>query len=231
MFKGLSDFVTAVRILLTEEKARRWYFQRLMGALALGLFLLFLFIASSAALLWYLYQSQGMWLPAGQLREWVGATAVVLWLILIYFISGPMSLLIMTVYLTQWGEWENLRAVVPIELPEFEESFAVGHLFISLYRALGLVFLILLSSLLGLIPFLVFVPFIVSAFTLGKDWIWTADELYIHQIPKQTKLGYALGLGLFPALLASIPVLGVATLPALQFASLLRYKKLEKINE
>jgi len=169
--------------------------------------------------------SLAQWLPGVIPFEWVAQIALitvgVVAAIVIYFTAGPLALLIVGLYLSLVGDWDELKAAFPGQLPELKDR---GTMIKDVQNTVGLALLLLAVSLLSLVPLLSLLSFAAAAFSLGKDWCWSSDELVSPAERKTTSATYAFGMGFIPALVASIPLLGPAMLPIIQVAGLLRYR-------
>lgn len=224
MLEGLKDFFAAAAVVFKQEHSRRWYRQRLQKALVLGLILLIALAIVLGVGMWFGFSFLSTWIAIDWVSGLTGVAFVLVWLVLLYFTSGPITLLLMSTYLSQFGDWERARQATGISMPELEEEkLSVMTLAKSLVRAGTLAVVVLIAAIIGLIPFLVFLPIVVGAYAVAKDWIWMSEEVFAGRPKKQQGAFYVLGLGLVPAILGSLPLVGVATLPILQLACLRCY--------
>lgn len=114
-----------------------------------------------------------------------------------------------------------------MELPPMHEVGLLKSIPLSAWRMLLLILVILIAVLLSVVPpFVLLTPFL-TAYALGKDWVWTARDLFRFR-PKallKSDFSYSVGLGLIPSLLSSFPFLGLLCLPIMQAASLIPYEE------
>lgn len=221
--QGIRDFFFAARLLFSHPACRRWYLSRLWKALLLGSVLLLLMMLIFAIILWQLYEFALPYISYPWLEGLLIAGGAVLFGLIGYMSAGPIALLIMGVYMSQIGRWQELSEALPQEaltLPQFEDS---SSLFQSIRNAVLLSLFVFFCAVLSLIPFIAFISIFSGAFALGKDWCWTANEQYRRENRRDSSFLYCTGLGFFPALLASIPIIGVLSIPILQLAGLIRY--------
>lgn len=220
--EGIRHFIQALRLVLRDQEVRRWYRRRLTRALLLATVLLFTVILIMGSLTYAL----AGWIPTMIPFDWLSHLAVVavgvIAIVVIYFSAGPLSLLFIGVYLSQVGDWAELRLALKKPLPEFVGKTA---LITDIANTILLSLLILGMSVLALIPIFSFFSLVASAYALGRDWTWTVDGLMDEPKRVRVGMGYALGLGLIPAFVASVPFVGVAVLPILQLACLRRYSE------
>lgn len=227
---GLRDFFSALTLLLANPRARVWYLKRLGKALILGTILLILLILAFAILLWQAYEALIPFIPNEWVQTAVLAGGSVLLGLIGWLSAGPVAMLIMGIYLSQFGRWQELREALPpdlIRFPPFEDSSSLAQ---SILNASLLTSLVLICAVIAFIPFLSIIVLFVPAFALGKDWCWTADEQFGNQRRAKSPFLYCVGLGLVPALIASIPLLGVLSVPILQLAGLIRYKESDTLQ-
>jgi hypothetical protein len=140
-------------------------------------------------------------------------------IIVVYFTAGPIALLFVGLYLSQVGDWGELQRALP-QLPALKERTSLLR---DLTNTLSLAVIVLAVSVIALIPLFSILSLMIAAYSLGRDWCWTADALVDEGRRRPVGGAYVLGLGMVPALVATIPVLGVALLPVIQLASLMRY--------
>lgn len=220
---GIHDFLEAFLLILRSPRLRAWYFKRLIRAAVIGIFVLVFFLIVLAASVWALFQHFSYLLPADWMLGVLGVGLTILWGLGLYFTVGPVSLLFMNLLLSQFGEWKELRAAMPIQIHEFSAEGNLKSIWDSLLKALGLSLLIIIASIFAFFPILVFIPFLVAAYSLSKDWIWMTEEVFVEEEKISASASYCIGLGIIPAIAASIPILGVASLPVLQVACLKKY--------
>ncbi len=205
-----------------RPELRRWYRKRLVKAVILGSIVLFTVLVIFGFLIYSLAQ----WVPGLIPMEWLQQLAIiaigVVSVIVIYFTAGPLALLFVGLYLSQVGDWDELRQALPKRLPEFKGKTSVVK---DVANTLALGILVFVVSIFALIPILSFLSLVAAGYSIGRDWCWTADSMIPEAERKPIGASYALGLGLIPALVASIPILGTALLPIIQVASMLRYAK------
>lgn len=224
--KGLSDFFSSLQFLSSNALGRAWFISRLWKALLIAfIFSLIIFLGFGGALAAGFYQVSEL-LPYAWLDVVSGALLGIIFVLALYFSLGPIVLLIVSLSLSQWGEWSALQRIEKLQIKNYEEHLDLKDLFLSILRALGLGVVIAFSAVLGLFPPLLIVTWFLSSYAIGREWVWTSDELYMTSSRRKASFLYCAGLGAVPALLAGIPVLGVVSIPILQLASLFRYRSI-----
>jgi uncharacterized protein involved in cysteine biosynthesis len=216
---GLKAFFAATSLIFREPALRRWYRKRLFKAIVLGLIVLFTVLL----ILGFGIFSVAEWSPTVIPMEWLQQLLViaigVMASVVVYFTAGPVALLIVGLYLSQVGDWDELKKAMP-SLPPLKERVSLVR---DITNTLSLALIVLAVSVISLIPIFSILSLLVAAYALGRDWCWTADSVVDHTQRRPVGAAYVLGLGLIPALVATIPVVGTALLPIVQIASLMRY--------
>lgn len=225
---GLLHFVHATQLIWEKKELRAWYLRRLPKAFVIGLLFLVMSLAIFSFVMWGVFSFASGYFSFDWVAGVLGVFLALLWLAALYFSVGPITLLFMNVYLTQWTDWNELIRLSGLNVPKIKEKPVIRSIPQSFSRALGLSALILLVAPFAWIPFLAPLPVLIGSWALGKDWMWTVDDLFDGQRVRNRTALYCLGLGLVPSALASIPIIGVASLPIIQIASLIRYDQSER---
>lgn len=219
MIRGIFHFLQAASFLMGTEARRRWLMKQFWRALLLGLVLLILVFALLGwgfTALWSTFQLESY-------AAWAaGAGLIILWGALFIFGAGPIALLGASLYLSERANWKGLNSASAMAF--VEASSSMQH---SFWKSLGLMLLILICLPLSLVPFLAWINVLVAAFALGQEWVWAAEERY-GRSEKTRGPFYKIGIGIIPALVAAIPIVGVLSLPFLQTAALWIYRQSSK---
>jgi len=231
---GFAHFFNALGRLMTMPEARSLYFKQLARALSFGIMFWVLTTVLLGVGLWFLFTRYQGYIPWMWVEAATGVGLVVVWLFLAYFSTGPITLIIVSLYLSEVTAWDELAKKFELELPVVQEPHFLSSVPRVVGRTLFLLLVICVGVLLGLVPLLLFVPPLCAAYALGKDWVWTTRDLFPSAAAtrknRPSDWAYCVGLGLVPSLMSSIPILGLFTLPILQVASLIRYEEHTKVD-
>ncbi|MGA0164603.1 MAG: hypothetical protein ACO3LE_10245 [Bdellovibrionota bacterium] len=214
MILGLRDFILACLFLLRSRQRQKWLFSQFSRAFFVGILGLILSFSGLALGFWFLlesfnFESYGAWAT--------GLGLGVIWLLLLVFGAGPITLLLASFYLSNRANWAALNEASDKSFYEIPPKRKI-----SLWRSLALLLVVLIALPFGLIPFLVWINVFVAAYALAQEWIWAVEENFGV---RQKSFFYKLGLGLLPAIFSLMPFLGVLILPFLQTASLWTYRR------
>lgn len=215
VIRGVSHFIQAFFFLLASPARRAWLISQFLKALLCGLILLFVSFSFLAALLYLAFeywnlQSYWAWLT--------GIGFIIGWGVALFFGAGPIALLGASIYLSERANWRGLRQA---SCDVFQEQGDKVHH--SIWKSIPLVLLMLVALPLGFIPFLAWINILLAAYALGQEWVWAAEEEFGKN--KLVSFTYKMGLGLIPAMIAAVPILGVLSLPFLQTACLWDYSR------
>jgi len=205
---------------LTSIELRRWYFRHLLFAFVISLFLLISVFGSFAFGLKLFHEQLVLWTPWGWFDWGSLVLLAIIWAVVLIFTAGPIIMLMMNVYFMQITDWNKMKSLLGLPLLRVQDSLQLGFLFRSIMRAALLSVLVLLSALVSFVPYLIFIPILVASYSLSQDWIWTISDAIPNYRLGKRGFTYKLGLGLIPALSASVPFVGVACLPVLEVACL-----------
>jgi len=224
MFKsfylGILDFIAALKSILTSAELRRWYLRHLISAFVISLFLLITVFGGFAFGLKLFHEQIVLWTPWVWFDWGSLVLLAIIWAIILIFTAGPISMLIMNVYFMQVTDWNKMKSLLNLPLLRVQDALQLGFLLRSIIRAVFLSLVVLISALASFIPYLIFIPILVASYSLSQDWIWTISDAVPNYRLSKRGLTYKLGLGLIPALSASVPFVGVACLPVLEVACL-----------
>jgi uncharacterized protein involved in cysteine biosynthesis len=230
-FDGLWHFLTTFGRILGESGARRLYFRQLFRAFVFGVMFWLLTVCLVGTLLWFLFRHNQEWIPWLWLEAVTGVGFVLVWLVVTYFTTGPITLLLVGIYLSQVTPWKEMEEEFKMDLPPIQEPAFFRALSLNLVRTLLLVIVIVFGAFLSLIPPLFLVTPFITGYALGKDWVWTARDLFrVRTKLEDSDWAYCIGLGIIPSLFSSMPFLGILCLPILQAASLIPYEEKTRID-
>ncbi len=193
---------------------RRWLFSQLRKAFSVGVFGLILSYSALAMgffliFNWWSFESYWAWAT--------GLGLGLVWLLLLFFGAGPITLLLASFYLSNRANWKLLSEVSG---QVFEEGLPRRK--VSFWMSFLLFLALVLAIPFGFFPLLIWLNFLITSYILAQEWIWATEENFGI---RPRSFFYKLGLGLVPAICAIIPILGVLILPFLQIASLWNYRK------
>ena len=205
----------------TEPELRAWYRSRILRAVLAGLLALFSASVIFGFGIMTIIQKIPQWIEVGWLSTLALVGVGVVSGVVVWFTAGPLALLSVGFYLSQIGDWQRLEKASKLRLPRLKDESRWTE---NLLNTLALSALIVFVSLLAFIPIFSLLVILTASYVLARDWCWAADSQIENTQRKPTSFSYLVGLGLLPCLLASVPIIGVALLPVLQLASVLRYE-------
>lgn len=233
--QGLRDFLYSAKKLIGDSTCRRWFIGQIFFALLVGSLLLvgiyfacFYFMDSLIDFLAGLLSESG-WKWTADISAWIlkgsDLASFVLSLILLIFTAGPLMLIGSTLFLGLFGRWQRLKQIAVPERAAEDPPFSMKELLKEIILTLYLLALVVFAFFLGILGPLAIAAFLLSSYAVGREWVQTGDSQFLPEGQLPTSPLYSLGLGLIPTAIAFVPLLGVLTIPVLQFASLQRYRQ------
>ncbi|TVQ81365.1 MAG: hypothetical protein EA369_00165 [Bradymonadales bacterium] len=230
-YRGLALFFRAAAKIFSDRKARGLYMAQVLRSLVFGLIFWALTCVLFGILLWFLFKEFQNWIPWMWVEGMTGVGLVLIWLFVSYFFTGPITLLIVGLYLSQVTPWQKMQQDFDLELPPIQEPPLFQTIVLSLWRGILLIFVIAIGAILAVIPPLFLISPLFAAYALGKDWLWSVRDLFrFKKVSSQADWTFCMGTGLLPSLLSSIPLVGLLTLPILQVATLMRFEEQTKVD-
>ncbi|MBS1983960.1 MAG: hypothetical protein JST16_07285 [Bdellovibrionales bacterium] len=210
---GVRLFVSSLVRVVAFPDLRAWFWRALKKCFFLAVLLLVGVLLGGAALIAHL--GQGWW----------SNVAAILWVLVVLFISGTLTVSLMGALsassVDERGLLSALRGIKVVGLRPALWSDRRGEWF----RTLRGVVLSLVAWPLLLIPFLMPVGVLIFAWSMGSESLATARRLCrqngedIPAFLENPRWNFALGVGLGPALFTLVPIIGWAAWPLLILTS------------
>lgn len=227
---GLKFFFESTSLVFSTSETRSWYFNQLKKALFVGLLVLGIVGVLLIGLFTWLVSFLGLVLESQWLEIITSFGVGIFGIFIFIFAAGPVSLLVMNTYLTEFTNWQNLQKTFGFKAFSLEDRFRPNRVLRSVFRGAVLIVFLIPAFLIGLIPGLFFVPMMLTSYGLAKEWFWTIDDMLPDQRqPEQTSVLYSVGFALIPVMLSPIPFVGISSLPILQAGSVYRYHQKETL--
>ncbi len=220
LFSGLEAFLRSTSLVIQSPKLRVWYAKRLAFSAVLAIFTWAFFALTMGFGLWrFMHEMVAITGADLYLNEkWFQTFVVLLWMVILFFISGPATLLMGAFFLSNFGQWRLLEKNLT-DAP-FLRSDMKENLFRKMIRLVFLLVIVLVATALEIFPPLILVSVPLIALSLGLEWQMTAAEEF-GPLPKSK--AYLIGVGLVPATLTSLPLISLFLLPLMQVAATLPY--------
>lgn len=219
---GMQVFSRSFARVWIVPELRKWFFKTLLVTIFLALLIIVSLFAT------------GAWAFASYFENaWTSAAAVLLWTLALFFISGHLSLLLMSVLVLLIGGESALTKYYFSQITNDSSLSFKDKVRQQLKDRSGEIYSMLKSLAVALIawPLLIF-PLTMPLGVLVFAWAMAGDALAVsrrichekgclalqdnHKLSASTQMGMAL----LPASLALVPVVGWALLPILQVAGL-----------
>ena len=161
MILGLRDFIVAALFLFRAKARQKWLFSQLWKAFltgVLGLIVSYSVLALSFYFLFEMFdlESYGAWAA--------GLGLGLVWVFLLFFGAGPLTLLLASFYLSNRGNWWALKEA---SNQSFFERLPKRK--ISLWMSPALLVLVLLSIPFSFFPIFVWVSILITAYALAQE--------------------------------------------------------------
>lgn len=210
-FGGLASFITAAIAVMSMDNLRRWYSKLIWRCLGLAL------LALVGLLL------GGSWIFAQLGQGWWSGIGVVLWVICVLFLAGRFTVAFVTAFVGALAdEKELLSALHPgLKVVGLKPANWGDRRREWIAMVTGL-FVTLVGWPLFLIPVLIPFGVLLFAWTMGREASAAARRLLRQngETPREDLewAGYV-GLGILPAALSLVPIVGWACAPIILVAA------------
>jgi len=233
-FASLKIFFLVLQQLTVRAKLRSWYLRALLRTIlvAIAVIVLLLFL--------------GSWGLLTLFTDYWGALATVVYVLLVLYISGSITATVSSSLVQMISGEQNLMLALdgfPAKT-NFSTASSIHSPADSLAASLGQIkrweylkreYLGIATSLLVslvawiflIFPFTIPIGVVIFAWAFGQENLKTADriladynEVTLLASSKKLHVTYCIGLGLLPATMLLIPIIGWITLPMLQVAGI-----------
>jgi hypothetical protein len=221
--EGVAAFCVAAKLALSEATLRRWYLGAVLKTIGLALLTLIALTGLGIYIAFSYFQS-----------DWAALLASVVWVVIMFLVSGVIASVVMDTFISMFSSEGGLRAGLWGALRGGSvQKRLLWSLRLREFKSLGLS---VVASLITIgvmwIPLMVPVAVVFLGFIMARDSFISSERLTYEWGFEPTRLrgfgpstGFLIGLGIIPAIMSLVPVLGWSGLPILQLASNAYQKK------
>lgn len=206
---GIKFFLSSAAALFRNPLIFAWFRKVSLVSLVVAMFVLFVCLAL------------GVWGISNLANHWIADVGAALWIFALLFFSGSLCMILMSIFVSLLGsERQLLRAITGNLALELKKAT-----FVDLRREwMGTLIssgMAILAWPFFLLPFLFPVGLLLLSWAFGRESLFAANRIW-HQTGRKTfldeekpKMAFCLGLGIGPAVISIVPVVGWAMWPLL----------------
>jgi len=211
---GLKFFLSSTVSLFKKPLIFAWFRKLSLVSLVVALFVLIVCLAL------------GAWGISNLANHWIADVGAVLWIFALLFFSGSLCMILMSVFVSLFGSERQLLRAITEDLSLELDKAVFGDLKREWLGTLISSIAALLAWPFFLFPFLFPIGLLLLSWAFGRESLFAANRIW-HQAGRKTfldkekpKMAFCLGLGVGPAVISVVPVLGWAMWPLLLISAL-----------
>jgi hypothetical protein len=219
-WSGLASFFDAIYELFRNAELRKWFVRAGLRSLGLATLILILLLLAGA---W------GLWKYLG--GDWVGGVATLLWVAVVIFMSGYLTVMFMNIFVVIVSGEKGLALALEGHDTRMHKAQR-SHRWRELRAFLASLVISIFCWPLLLIPFVMPVGILIFAWAMGHGAAVSADRIHeeatgesLLLVHGELSFGNCMALGLLPAIASLIPIVGWLFLPILQVAGFLSVRR------